>query len=126
MRMPRVPAALWFCALLGACVQAPNQVAPLPPVALPPAPPPGEPPGIVGMDAVALRAAFGTPTFIRKDGEAEMWRYDGVSCKAFFFLYANAGVSTVSHVETMPRGPVIAADESCLAQLRARPAAPAT
>lgn len=87
-------------------------------VVLPPAPPPGEPAGIVGMDAQALRAAFGAPAFVRKDGPVEMWRYDNTNCRAFFFLYPNAGTTTVRHVETQPRGREMAADEACLAQLR--------
>ena len=112
-----------LCAILGACAGTPKETNPAPaPVALPPAPPPGEPAWSAGMDAQALRVAFGTPAFMRKDGAAEIWRYDSASCKAFFFLYPNAnGASVVRHVETLPRGPEMAADETCLAQMRTRP-----
>jgi hypothetical protein len=47
-----------------------------------------------------------------------MWRYDGPSCKAFFFLYSDGTSFAVKHVETVPRGHEIAADAICLAQLR--------
>ena len=118
--MTRAAAIAGLCAILGACAGTPKETTPAPaPVALPPAPPPGEPAWSAGMDAQALRVAFGTPAFMRKDGAAEIWRYDGASCKAFFFLYPNAnGASVVRHVETLPRGPEIAADETCLAQMR--------
>lgn len=109
------------CAMLCACAAPQNAV---PTVALPAAPPPGEPPGLAGMDAQALRVAFGAPAFVRKDGRVEMWRYDNPSCKAFFFLYAAEGMLTVRHVETVPRGRDIAADADCLTQLRARANAP--
>ena len=120
--MIRAAAVACLCALLAACAaNTPKEVAS---VALPPAPPPGEPNGIAGMDSQALRVAFGEPAFVRKDGAIEMWRYDNASCKAFFFLYGNGGPVTVRHVETLPRGQEIAADESCLQQLRiVRPAA---
>jgi hypothetical protein len=70
------------------------------------------------MDAQALRVTFGTPAFVRRDGAIEMWRYDNASCKAFFFLYGNGLSVTVRHVETLPRGQEMAADETCLQQLR--------
>jgi hypothetical protein len=113
-----------LCASLGACANQPQETAP-PPVALPAAPPPGEPAWITGMDAQGLRTAFGPPAFVRKDSASEMWRYDGASCKAFFFLYPGvSGATMVRHVETLPRGSTIAADENCLAQLRVHATTP--
>jgi hypothetical protein len=111
---------------LAACA-APQQIQPPVPqqVALPPAPPPGEPAGIVGLEETQLRAAFGQPAFIRKDGRAEMWRYDSPGCRAFFFLYpAASNALAVRHVETLPRGADTAADNGCLAALRNKPATP--
>ena len=47
---------------------------------------------------------MGNPAFTRKEGAGiEMWRYDGVACKAFFFLYPQGSGLSVRHVETMPR-----------------------
>jgi hypothetical protein len=113
-----VPAAL-LCVLLCACSTAPRET---PSVTLPLAPPPGEPKGVAGLEASALRASFGPPAMVRKDGTSEMWRYDNPNCKAFFFLYGAA--LTVRHVETVPRGREMAADEDCLAQLRVRATTP--
>ena len=106
-----------FCASVCACT---TPQAPPPRVALPAAPPVGEPSGIAGLEASQLRVAFGAPVFVRKDGTAEMWRYDGASCKAFFFLYPEGSSLSVRHVETLPRGQEMAADAGCLSALRAR------
>ena len=112
-----------LCAALGACANQPPQQPPqTPSEALPAAPPPGEPAWIISMNAQSLRTAFGQPAFVRKDSSSEMWRYDGAACKAFFFLYPGvSGGTVVRHVETLPRGSAIAADENCLAQLRQHP-----
>jgi hypothetical protein len=80
----------------------------------------GEPPGFAGLAASELKASFGEPTFVRKDGSAEIWRYDSQTCRAFFFLYPNGGGEVVRHVETLPRGTTIAADATCLNALRGR------
>jgi hypothetical protein len=96
---------------LAACA-APRQQA-----SLPTAPPVGEPGNIAGMDAGRIRVAFGTPQFVRKDGQAEMWRYDGTSCKAFFFLYPSGSSMAVRHVETLPHPANEAADSTCLQDL---------
>jgi hypothetical protein len=123
MKLSVITACACLCVVLGACAETPKE-APPPVVVLPPAPPPGEPNGIAGMDAQALRVAFGRPAFVRKDGQIEMWRYDSASCKAFFFLYPNGTATTVRHVETLPRGHDMAADETCLTQLRTHAAGP--
>ena len=110
-----------LCVALAACATAQHQQAQQ--IALPAAPPPGEPNGVPGLEAAQLRIAYGPPALVRKDGHNEMWRYDSASCKAFFFLYPSGSSLTVRHVETVPRGRDIAADESCLAVLRAHAAA---
>jgi hypothetical protein len=109
MIRPIVLASL--CAALAGCAAQPARVS------LPSAPPPGEPGNIAGLTADQVKLAFGTPAFTRHDGGMEMWRYDGVGCKAFFFLYPGDGGKTVRHVETLPRGADIAADSTCLSGL---------
>jgi len=110
---------------LAACAAPQRAQPPLPAqVSLPPAPPPGEPPELVGLQEGQLRAAFGSPAFIRKDGAVQMWRYDSASCKAFFFLYPASNALAVRHIETLPRGTSMAADAACLAALRNRPLTP--
>lgn len=89
-------------------------------IALPPTPPVGEPGNVAGMDAASIRLAFGAPQFVRKDGQIEMWRYDGATCKVFFFMYPNGGSLAVRHVETVPQGSNAAADSNCLQSLLAR------
>ncbi len=78
------------------------------------------------MSAARLRVAFGSPAFVRKDNDMEIWRYDGPSCRAFFFLYTQGPGQIVRHVETLPRGSNIAADANCLAALRAKASVPAS
>lgn len=115
--------AVLLCLALAACATSQRQQAgssATSQIALPPAPPPGEPADVAGIAAAQLRVAFGTPALVRKDGLSEMWRYDGSSCKAFFFLYASNGALAVRHVETVPRGREIAADSACLDSLRVR------
>jgi hypothetical protein len=108
---------LSLCAFLGACASQTSDR-----VALPAAPPPGEPPSTIGLSDAALRATFGAPAFVRRDGETEFWRYNGASCHAFFFLYKQSGILTVQHVETLPHGVSIAADSVCLQSIRLHPA----
>ena len=90
--------ALSLFALLGACATRP----PADHIALPPSPPLGEPANMIGMTDAALRTTFGAPAFMRKDGSIQFWRYKGVACQAFFFLYPDHGVLTVQHIETLP------------------------
>ena len=116
-------AVMLLCSALAACAGSRPAVTvqqPAPRVALPPAPPKGEPAGLAGLHSTQLRVALGAPAFVRKDGTAEIWRYDSPSCKAFFFLYPYGDAMLVRHVETLPRGSVMAADEACLESLRPR------
>ena len=115
--MKRLIPAITFLGLLGACA---GPAATTTHVALPEAPPPGEPQGTTGMHEADLKSYYGPPAFVRKDGTAQIWRFDGAGCKAFFFLYSRDGNTAVWHVETMPRGVSIAADQNCLNALHAR------
>lgn len=117
--MTRLASVLLICTALAGCATQPARH-----VTLAPAPPTGEPAGTTGMHEADLRAAFGSPALVRHDGTAQIWRFDGATCKAFFFLYSRDGVTAVWHVETAPRGAGIAADENCLNLLRVQPVAP--
>ncbi len=121
--MKRLVPVLSLCALLGACAAPTAGTGPAR-VELPPAPPEGEPVGTTGLHEAELKAQYGQPALVRHDGTAQIWRFDGAACKAFFFLYARDGNTAVWHVETAPRGQSIAADETCLSALRARASAP--
>ena len=110
-----IPFLLFFIGTAACSTPPANQVS------LPTPPPIGEPGNVSGMDASSIRVAFGAPQFVRKDGQIEMWRYDGANCKAFFFMYPNGASLAVRHVETMPRGANNAgADSNCLQGLLAR------
>jgi hypothetical protein len=119
-RSLRPLATALLCAALAACAATPKET-PAPTVPLPVAPSPGEPAGISGMQPAQLRIAFGAPALTREDGKTEMWRYDGPGCRAFFFLYPDGGALAVRHVETVPRGRDMAADQICLDAIRAHP-----
>lgn len=108
-------------AVAGCAVRAPQSSAPQGDLAMPSLPPAGEPSWIAGIKAEALETQFGPPAFVRKDGAAQIWRYDGARCKAFFFLLGNGTDAAVRHVETLPQGHAMAADPDCLASLRHPP-----
>ncbi len=116
--MKRLAVVLALCGFAAACATQPHPSS----VRLPTAPAAGEPAGTTGLREADLRAQFGAPAMVRHDANAEVIRFDGAACKAFFFLYARDGNTAVWHVETAPRGVSIAADEGCLASLRARAA----
>ena len=91
---------------------------PEPPAELPPPPPPEPPPPPpMPTDAQSLRAAYGAPAFVRREPDSELWRYDGMRCAAFFFLYPEDGTYRIRYVETNPRGPDMPADPDCLRSL---------
>ena len=115
----RLFAVAAMCATACACATPPAPV-----VSLPAPPPAGEPAGVAGLDASQMRVAFGAPAFVRQEGAAQLWRYDGSACKAYFFLYPDGSSLSVRHVETMPRGQDMAADAACLSALRAHGTAP--
>ena len=116
--MKRILTIILSCAVLAACA---SNRPPADHVALPQAPPPGEPPGLIGLSAGALTLALGSPAFTRKDGTAELWRYDSKTCRAWFFLYPDNSVLVVRHVETSPRPADASFDAGCLTSLRRAP-----
>ena len=117
--MIRHAAALLLIVLAAGCATGGKPQASRTPASIPSAPPRGEPPAYFNLSAAALQAALGRPAFVRRDGAIEMWRYDGTSCRAFFFFYG--APLAVRHVETLPNGARAAADEGCLNALRVSP-----
>jgi hypothetical protein len=107
------------CVSLASCTTSPQAIPPAANRAIvPAAPPAGEPADLAGLKSTQLREVFGTPSFIRKEGAMELWRYDSAGCKAFFFLYPYGQALLLRHVETLPRGIALAADQTCLDSLR--------
>ncbi len=107
--------------LAGCAAQKPAPVAlPAPPPApvAPPAPPRvSDLEFFTGLEAPQLRDLIGAPTFARKDGATEMWRYDIGTCHAFFFMTGTP--AKVRHIETLPHGTNSDSDPLCLTALRA-------
>ena len=118
MKRNALAAAILLLLLGGCATTAPHAVQGVP---IPAAPQTGEPDDLVGLSGPQLRAIFGAPALLRQDRIAELWRYDGAGCHAFFFLYDKDGHKQVRHVETLPRGTVMAADDKCLSALRLSP-----
>ncbi len=73
------------------------------------------------IDGEALRANYGEPSFVRKEVEAQLWRYDARDCAVFFFLYRDGTAWRLRHAESNPRGPETAVDPGCLEKLTKRP-----
>ena len=119
--MMRRLACLSLVLLAAGCAAQPKPQAPPRPTeaSIPAAPPRGEPPQYINRPTTAILSSFGRPAFVRKDGAIEMWRYDGQSCRAFFFFYG--APLAVRHIETLPRGTSSAADQGCLTALTVSP-----
>jgi hypothetical protein len=113
--------AIGLLVMLCGCASTPSQHE-----SLPSPPPAGEPGDLVGLSAAQLQGLLGKATFARRENGSELWRYDISQCRTFFFLYSEAGSMRVRHVETVPQGRSAAADPSCLAALRAKPASPSS
>lgn len=101
--------------------------------------PPGDDPTrrLMGLDQDGLQKLLGTPSFMRRDAPAQLWRYAGGGCVLDVFLYRNGttGPSVVKHLAARSAtgaavaGPATGAEmdpRTCLsAMLRARTAASA-
>jgi hypothetical protein len=72
------------------------------------------------VDAEVLRANYGEPSFVRKEAEAQLWRYDAGDCSLFFFLYRDGANWRLRHAESAPRGKDTAVDPACLERLAKR------
>ena len=115
------------CAFLAGCAtsrQAPPNMAKPQQAIVATALPTDEPADLAGLKSTQLREIFGPPSFVRKEGAMELWRYDTTGCKAFFFLYPYGPSLLVKHVETLPRGSARAADQTCLDTLHPKDQAP--
>jgi hypothetical protein len=75
-------------------------------------------------NATELRAEFGTPDFVRRETDSELWRYDGEGCSLFAVLYRDNADFLVRHIETLPQGNGMPADEACVNRIKASAAAP--
>jgi hypothetical protein len=65
-----------------------------------------------GLGGAELGRILGSPDFRRRDADAEIWQYRAGACMLDLFLYREAGVLRVAHVEARHR----ASGRPCSAQ----------
>lgn len=51
------------------------------------------------MTGPEVAGLYGKPGFVRRDGPAEIWRYDGEDCLLDVFLYRERDIFRVAHYE---------------------------
>ncbi len=61
---------------------------------------------LVGLDGTALEGLLGQPSLVRREQQAQYWRYSLGTCQLDLFLYAepDAGPSRVVYLDTRPTG----------------------
>jgi hypothetical protein len=59
---------------------------------------------LIGLESRGLAEKLGSPSFVRRDGEAEVWQYLSKSCILDVFLYRNDGKLLVDYAELRGRG----------------------
>ncbi len=75
-----------------------------------------------GLSAAELKAAFGDPTLLRRDGPAQLWQYAGNGCVLHVFLYEDGGIFRVSYSEVRIDDPSEAHPAIC-AEAKGKPPA---
>jgi hypothetical protein len=76
-------------------------------------------PAPIPTEGAALRARFGEPNFIRREGDSELWRYDSVRCSVFFFLTRAGTELRLRYTDTLPRT-MLGPDPACIDALQRR------
>jgi hypothetical protein len=77
--------------------------------ATPPASPPppkinDDPNQLLGLTPDGVAGLLGAPTFVRRDGPAEIWQYQAPACILDVFLYSGRTGFQVTYVELRGRG----------------------
>lgn len=86
-----------------------DQPSPLPKVG----PKSGEMPALVGLMSRDIEGLLGRPTFVRRDGPAQIWQYGTQACTLNLFLYRDGAVLKVRHVEFRDRNADLASVGGC-------------
>jgi len=76
-------------------------------------PPDANPQQLVGLESRGLADKLGSPGFVRRDGQAEVWQYPAESCILDVFLYRNNGTLSVDYVELRGRGTAELSRQDC-------------
>ena len=73
----------------------------------PPAPPrppaPSDPRRLIGLTQERIQAILGPADFVRRDGPAQIWRYDAEDCSLDVFLFREGEMQRVTHVASRAR-----------------------
>lgn len=87
-----------------------------------PVPPPvaGKSKPLTEYSAPELTETFGVPSFVRQEGEREMWRYDVGACKIFFFFDRTGGQTRLQMYESTPPGKPGQMDRNCFSAFELR------
>jgi hypothetical protein len=110
---------------------------------LPPAPPaeaavpaaparppaPSDPRRLIGLTQERIESMLGQADFVRRDGPAQIWRYDAEDCSLDVFLFREGEMQRVTHVASRARkvdGPDVALNACYARVLGARRASPAS
>lgn len=82
-----------------------------------------DPKRLLGLDPEGIQAILGTPSFLRRDNPAQLWRYRNKSCILDIFLYADQSAHShsfrVRHVEARSANADRASARECLRTLLA-------
>ena len=68
---------------------------------------------LIGLESRGLADRLGSPGFVRRDGEAEVWQYPSKSCILDVFLYRNDGKLSVHYAELRGRGAAPLSRQAC-------------
>jgi hypothetical protein len=97
------PTTLAAATLLPAPTEAAVAAAP----ARPPGPPrpdaPTDPRRLIGLTQERLQLVLGDADFVRRDGPAQVWRYDAADCSLDVFLFREGEMQRVTHVASRAR-----------------------
>lgn len=85
---------------------------------------PGHVHALVGQPAGSVRAMLGDPSLVRREGAAEVWLYDGRTCRLDVMLYPGrgGGEPRVAFAAARATGLAPVAEMACLRQIIGEPA----
>jgi hypothetical protein len=73
----------------------------------------GEMPALVGLMSRDIEGLLGRPTFVRRDGPAQIWQYGNRACTLNLFLYRDGAVLKVRHAEFRDRNADLVSAGGC-------------
>ena len=82
-------------------------------------PAPSDPRRLIGLTQERIEAMLGPADFVRRDGPAQIWRYDTEDCSLDVFLFREGEMQRVTHVASRARkvdGPDVALN-ACYARV---------